>query len=100
MTYFYVFCGKSERESGTSTTGTGKEKRRTLRTESKLYPECGARLKNFHSSSTVFCICPSLFETNVNKAKYSIYEKLSTVLSVAGIQFSAAPKALVFGNLF
>ena len=71
-----------------------------MRTESKLYPECGARLKNFHSSSTVLCICPSLFETNVNKAKYSIYGKLSTVLSVAGIQFSTAPKALVFGNLF
>ena len=28
---FYVFCGKSERESESSTTGTGNERRRTLR---------------------------------------------------------------------
>ena len=42
-------------------------------------------------------ICLSLLET-INKAKYSIYEKLSTVLSVEGTQFSAALKALVLGK--
>ena len=71
----------------------------TANTE-QFYAEYGARLKNFHSSSNVLCICPSLFETNLNKAKYSIYEKLLTVLNVAGIQFSATLKALVLGNLF
>ena len=44
----------------------------------QLYAECGARLKNFHSSN-LLCICLSLFKTNLNKAKYNIYEKLSTV---------------------
>ena len=32
-------------------------------------------------------ICPSLFETYLNKAKYSIYEKLSGVFSVVGFRF-------------
>ena len=54
--------------------------------EEQLYAECGARLKNFHSSSLLW-ICLSLFETDLNKAKYSIYEKLSTVFSVAGFCF-------------
>ena len=31
-------------------------------------------------------ICSSLLETNLNKAKYSISEKLSTVFSVAGLR--------------
>ena len=52
----------------------------------QLYAECGARLKNFHSSN-LLCICLSLFETNLNKAKYNIYEKLSTVLNVACFRF-------------
>ena len=56
--------------------------------EEQLYAECGARLKNFYSSSFL-CICPSLFETDLNKAKYSIYEKLLTVFSVAGFCFEA-----------
>ena len=73
-------------------------------------------LKNF-SSSNLSCICPFLLETNLNnKTKYSVYEKLSRVFSVAGssfgreirpptpvlltIHFSAAMKTLVFGNLF
>ena len=43
-------------------------------------------LKNFYSSN-LLCICPSLLETNLNKAKYSIYEKLSRVFSVAGSRF-------------
>ena len=38
-------------------------------------------------SSNLRCICPSLLETNLNKAKYSIYEKLSRVFSVAGSRF-------------
>ena len=46
----------------------------------------GAGLKNFHSLH-LLCICPSLFETYLNKAKYSMYEKLSKVLSVAGFRF-------------
>ena len=54
--------------------------------EEQLYAECGARLKNFHSSSLLW-ICPSLFGTDLNKAKYSIYEKHSTVFSVAGFCF-------------
>ena len=43
------------------------------------------------------------FETNLNKAKYSIYEKLSTVFSVACFRSeekSTALKALELGNLF
>ena len=75
----------------------------------------GARLKNFHSSN-LLCICPSLFETYLNKANYIIYEKLLIGFSVAGfpfwgeirpptpvlltVHFSAALKALVLGNLF
>ena len=43
-------------------------------------------LKNFYSSK-LLCICPSLLETNRNKVKYSIYEKLSRVFSVAGSRF-------------
>ena len=27
------------------------------------------------------CICPSRLETNLNKAKYSVYEKLSSIFS-------------------
>ena len=54
--------------------------------EEQLYAECGARLKNFHSSSLLW-ICLSLFETDLNKAKYSIYEKLSTVFGVARFLF-------------
>ena len=57
-----------------------------------------------------------VFETHLNKATYIIYEKLSRVFNVAGfrfeekikpsipvlltVYFSAALKALVFGNLF
>ena len=54
--------------------------------EEQRNAECGARLKNFHSSN-LLCICLSLLVTNLNKAKYSIYEKLSTVFSVAGFRF-------------
>ena len=46
----------------------------------------GQDKKNFHSSN-LLCICPSLFDTYPNKAKYSIYEKLSRVFSVAGFRF-------------
>ena len=84
--------------------------------EEQLYAECAARLKNFHSSG-LLCICPSLFETDLNRAKYSLYEKLLTVFSVAGfcfeekyshqLQYIKHPfftctniKALVLGNLF
>ena len=31
-------------------------------------------------------ICPSLFETYLNKANYIIYEKLSRVFSVVGFR--------------
>ena len=48
--------------------------------EEQRNAECGARLKNFHPSN-LLCICLSLVVTNVKKAKYSIYEKLSTVLA-------------------
>ena len=34
-----------------------------------------------------YFVCPSLFETYLNKANYIIYEKLSRVLSVAGFRF-------------
>ena len=54
--------------------------------EEQRNAECGARLRNFHSSN-LLCICLSLLVTNLNKAKYSIYEKLSTVFSVAGFRF-------------
>ena len=43
-------------------------------------------LKNFYSSN-LLCICPSLLETNLNKAKYNFYEKLSRVFSVADSRF-------------
>ena len=42
--------------------------------------------KNFHSSELT-CLCPSLFETYLNNAKYSIYEKLSRVFRVVGFRF-------------
>ena len=51
--------------------------------EEQLYAECAVILMNFYSSN-LLSICPSLFEINLNKAKYSIYEKLSRVLSVVG----------------
>ena len=54
--------------------------------EEQLYAECELRIKNLYSSN-LLCICPSLFETNLNKAKYSIHEKLSRVFSVAGYLF-------------
>ena len=45
---------------------------------------------NFYLSN-LLCICPSLFETYLNKANYIInyifYEKLSRVFSVAGFRF-------------
>ena len=44
------------------------------------------RCENFYSSN-LLCICPSLFETNIKKAKYSIYEKLLRVFRVAGSRF-------------
>ena len=47
---------------------------------------CAVILKNFYWPN-VSCICPSLFETNLNKAKYSVYEKLSRVFSIAGSCF-------------
>ena len=43
-------------------------------------------LKDFYSSNLTG-ICLSLLETNLNKAKYSFYEKLSRVFSVAGFCF-------------
>ena len=43
----------------------------------------GVRLKNFYSSN-LLCICPSSLETNLNKPKYNICKKLSSVFSVAG----------------
>ena len=43
----------------------------------KLYAECAVILKNFYSAN-LRCICPSLSETNLKKAKYSVYEKLSS----------------------
>ena len=56
---------------------------------------------SIHQTYSVFVLF--FFETNLNKAKYSIYEKLSTVLSVACFRSeekSAALKALELGNLF
>ena len=38
-------------------------------------------LKNFYSSH-LLCICPSLLETNLNKAKYSFFEKPSEFLAL------------------
>ena len=37
--------------------------------------------------TNLFCICPSFIETNLNKAKKGIYEKLSRVFTVAGSRF-------------
>ena len=54
--------------------------------EEQLYAEYGAGLMKFRSLN-LHCICPSLFEIYLNKAKYSIYEKLSRVFSVAGFRF-------------
>ena len=51
--------------------------------EEQLYAVCGVRLKNFYSSN-LLCICPSSLETNLNKPKYNICKKLSSVFSVAG----------------
>ena len=54
--------------------------------EEQLCAECAVILKNFYPSN-LLSICPSLFEINLNKTKYteySIYEKLSRVLSVVG----------------
>ena len=51
-----------------------------------ILSECVVILKNL-CSSNLLCICPSLLETNLNKAKYSLYEKLSRVFSVAGSRF-------------
>ena len=55
--------------------------------EEKLYAERGLRLKNL-CLSNLLCICHFLFETNVNKAKYSIYGNLLPVFSVTGLQFA------------
>ena len=54
--------------------------------EELLYAEYGATLKNFYLSK-LLCFCSSLFETHLNKAKYSIYEKLSTVFKVSCFRF-------------
>ena len=54
--------------------------------EEQLYAECGAKLKNIFLSNLVR-ICPSLFETYLNKAKYSIQEKLSRGFSAVGFRF-------------
>ena len=54
--------------------------------EEQLCAECAVILKNFYPSN-LLSICPSLFEINLNKTKYTeyiIYEKLSRVLSVVG----------------
>ena len=74
-------------------------------------------IKNFYSSN-LLCICPSLLETNLNKAKYSSYctkncqaflasqvpvlkrNKATNFSLLLIIHFSAAMKTLVFGNLF
>ena len=42
---------------------------------------------HLHVNSPLRCICPSLLGTNLNKAKYSVYEKLSRVFSVPGSRF-------------
>ena len=65
--------------------------------EEQLYAECEVILKNFFSPN-LRSICLSLLETNLNKAKYSFYEKRNEKLLT--IHFSAAVKTLVFGNLF
>ena len=54
--------------------------------EEQLYAECGAWYKNFYLSK-LLCICPSIFETYLNKAIYIIYEKLSSVFSAVGFRF-------------
>ena len=51
--------------------------------DEQLYVECAVILKNLYPSN-LLSICPSLFELNLSKTKYSIYEKLSRVLSVVG----------------
>ena len=65
--------------------------------EEQLYAKCEVTLKNFYSLN-LRSICSSLLETNLNKAKYSFYEKRNEKLLT--IHFSAAVKTLVFGNLF
>ena len=37
--------------------------------------------------SNLLCICPSLFETYLNKVNNIIYEKFSRVFSVTGFRF-------------
>ena len=44
------------------------------------------KIKNF-CLSNLLCICPSLFETYLNKANYITYKKLSRGFSVAGFRF-------------
>ena len=39
--------------------------------EEQLYAECTVILKNFYSSN-LRCLCSSLLEINLNKAKYSV----------------------------
>ena len=56
----------------------------TLRTT--ILSECVVILKSL-CSSNLLCICSSLLETNLNKAKYSLYEKLSRVFRVGGSRF-------------
>ena len=84
--------------------------------EEQLYADCRARLKHMFYLSKLLCICPSLFETNLNKARYSIYGNPLPVFSTEGSlleekyshansststdPFSAAMKTLVLGNLF
>ena len=84
--------------------------------EEQLYADCRARLKHMIYLSKLLCICPSLFETNLNKARYSIYGNPLPVFSTEGSlleekyshansststdPFSAAMKTLVLGNLF
>ena len=43
-------------------------------------------LNNFYSSN-LLCICSSLLEKNLNKAKYGVFEKLSRIFSMAGSRF-------------
>ena len=51
-----------------------------------ILSECVVILKNLYSLN-LLCICPSLLETNLNKVKYSLYEKLSRVFRVGGSRF-------------
>ena len=51
--------------------------------EEQLNVECGLRSKNLYSSN-LLNISAFLFETNLNKAKYSIYGNPLPVFSVPG----------------